>query len=369
MATLRKVEIKGFRSIKETALELGSLNVFIGANGAGKSNFVEFFKMLRQLLLGHLREFIGSRGGAQSILYFGPKVTPELEGLLEFTVDEEVASYSFRLTHAINNTLIFAEEACSLQNSAHRTQSPLTLGAGHSESRIEDFVIAGNASVKQIQSLLNSCRGYHFHDTSATAGIRQPAPIHDNRQLRADGGNLAAVLYAIQQRHPATYRRIVSTIRKIMPDFDDFELKPSRLNPSGISLNWRSHRADYLFDADQISDGSLRAMAIIFLLLQPEEDLPGVIILDEPELGLHPHALEIVAGLMRAASMRTQVIVATQSQTFLNFFDPEEIITVDAFKNESVFRRLNSDDFQEWLEDYTIGELWQRNVLGGGPLP
>jgi predicted ATPase len=216
---------------------------------------------------------------------------------------------------------------------------------------------------------LNQCRVYHFHDTSATARVRQYGYIGDNRWLMSDAGNLAAMLYAYRERSEMVYRRIVSTIRKVMPEFADFDLEPDRLNARDIALNWRKQGADYLFGPHQISDGTLRAMAMITLFLQPENDLPDVIILDEPELGLHPHALGIVAGLMRAASLNTQVIIATQSQAFLEYFEPSEIVVVESGDGQSHFRRLKADQLQEWLEDYSIGELWARNVLGGGPLP
>ena len=177
------------------------------------------------------------------------------------------------------------------------------------------------------------------------------------------------MLYVYQQQHEVVYKRIVSAVRKIMPDFGDFDLAPSRLNPNEIFLNWRKKGSDYLFGPHQISDGTLRVMAILTLLLQPEDDLPDVIILDEPELELHPHALEIVAGLLRAVSEKTQVIVATQSLTFLNYFEPSEIITVDCHNGQSQFHRLESEPLKDWLEDYSIGELWQRNVIGAGPMP
>ena len=371
MATLRKVEIKGFRSIKQTTLELGSLNVLIGANGAGKSNFVAFFKMLNELMAGRLQEYVGRMGRAQSVLHFGPKVTPQLEGLLEFEAGDSVDTYHLRLFHAANDTLIFAEETLDYKKEGWQgpPRLPMSLGGGHFETKIGDLAAQGNSTAKVFRHILNKCRVYHFHDTSATSQIRQTNYINDNRGLMADGGNLAAMLYAYRLKNEVVYKRIVSTIQKVMLDFEDFDLEPSRLNANDISLNWRRRGREYLFGPHQISDGTLRAMAIVTLLLQPEEDLPGVIILDEPELGLHPHAIEIVAGLMRAVSIKTQAIVATQSQTFLNFFEPGEVITVDTTQCESVFRRLNPDEYKEWLEDYTIGELWQRNVLGGGPLP
>jgi predicted ATPase len=372
MAVLRKVEIKGFRSIKETSIELGSLNVLIGANGAGKSNFVAFFKLLNEMMAGRLQEYVGRVGRAQSILHFGPKVTPQIEGLLEFEVsDGTVDTFYLRLFHAANDTLIFADETLDYKKAGWQGPSrpPMSLGAGHTETKIGVLSAEGNSTAKVFRHILNRCRVYHFHDTSATAQIRQTNYINDNRWLMADAGNLAAMLYAFRLKNEVVYQRIVSTIRKVMPDFDDFDLEPSRLNPNEISLNWRRCGHDYLFGPHQISDGTLRVMALVTLLLQPTEDLPGVVILDEPELGLHPYALEIVAGLIRAASVKSQTIVATQSQTFLNFFEPNEVITVDTARGESIFRRLGQDEFREWLDDYTLGELWQRNVLGGGPLP
>ena len=372
MASLRRIEINGFRSIRQATLELRSLNVLIGANGAGKSNFIAFFKMLNEMMAGRLQEYVGRTGRAQSVLHFGPKLTPQIEGLLEFDAgDGKVDTYHLRLFHAANDTLIFADETLDYRKEGWQgpLRPPMSLGAGHTETKIGVLAAEGNPTAKVFRYLLNKCRVYHFHDTSATAQIRQTNYINDNRGLGADAGNLAAMLYAFRLKDDMVYQRIVSTIQKVMPEFEDFDLEPSRLNPNEISLNWRTRGRDYLFGPHQISDGTLRAMALVTLLLQPEEDLPGVIILDEPELGLHPYALEIVAGLIRAASVKTQTIVATQSQTFLNFFEPDEVITVDTAHGESVFRRLSQEELRDWLDDYTIGELWQRNVLGGGPLP
>jgi predicted ATPase len=371
MAMLKKVTIKGYRSIQDASLELRSLNVLIGANGAGKSNFVSFFKMLNEMMAARLQEYIGKTGRGQSVLHFGPKITPHLEGGLEFEEGDVLDTYYLRLFHVAGDTLLFADETLDYKKQVWYgpQKPPMSLGGGHAETRIGDLVTQGNPTAKVFRRILNDCRVYHFHDTSPSARIRQFGYINDNRWLMPDAGNLAAILYAYGQRSEMVYKRIVSTIRKILPEFDDFGLDPSRLNPNDIILNWRKRGSDYLFGPHQISDGTLRAMALCTLFLQPENDLPGVIILDEPELGLHPHALEIVAGLMRAVSAKTQVIVATQSQMFLNFFEPSEIVTVECQEGRSRFRRLESDQLKDWLDDYTIGELWQRNVLGGGPLP
>ena len=369
MAMLKRVEIKGFRSIKEASLELRPLNVLIGANGAGKSNFVSFFKMLNEMMGERLQQYIGTTGRAQSLLHFGPKVTLQLEGELEFEADNGRDWYHMRLFHAAGDSLVFAEETLRFLGKGYSNPKEVSLGAGHQETRIGEEANRGEQTAKVFRHLLNQCRVYHFHDTSPTARSRQSCYIHDNRWVMPDAGNLAAMLYTYRQRYEVVYKRIVSAVRQILPEFDDFDLEPSRLNPNDIFLNWRKRGRDYLFGPHQISDGTLRAMAIVTLFLQPEDDLPDVIILDEPELGLHPHALELVAGLMRAVSLKSQVIVATQSQTFLNSFEPQEIVTVESHEGQSQFRRLEADQLKDWLEDYSIGELWQRNVLGGGPLP
>ena len=369
MAMLEKIEIKGYRSIKAASVELRKLNVLIGANGAGKSNFISFFKLLNEMMAGRLQEYIGKTGRAQSILHFGPKVTPQLEAILEFDEDGVQNWYGLRFFHASGDTLGFADETLRFLKPGYSYSKDISLGSGHHEAKICDEADRGDPTARFFRHLLNQCRVYHFHDTSATAPSRQASYLNDNHRLLPNAGNLASMLYVYQQQHEVVYKRIVSAVRKIMPDFGDFDLAPSRLNPNEIFLNWRKKGSDYLFGPHQISDGTLRVMAILTLLLQPEDDLPDVIILDEPELGLHPHALEIVAGLLRAVSEKTQVIVATQSLTFLNYFEPSEIITVDCHNGQSQFHRLESEPLKDWLEDYSIGELWQRNVIGAGPMP
>ncbi len=371
MAKLKTLEIKGYRSIKDARLELGPLNVMIGANGTGKSNLISLFKMLNEMVSERLQAYIGSTGRGQSLLYLGPKVTPQLEAILEFDTGDAIDTYQFRLIHAANDTLMFADETLDSRRLvlADPHRPPMSLGTGHMESALIGRAAQGDETVRNFRHILNSCRVYHFHDTSLSARIRLFSYVNDNRWLMPDGGNLASMLFRYRQTAGMVYRRIVSTLRKLLREFDDFVLEPSSLNRNEIILNWRKYGSDYLLGPHQISDGTLRAMAILTLLLQPEEELPDVIILDEPELGLHPQALELVAGLIRAAASRSQVIIATQSQTLLNFFEPSEIIAVGLHEGSSAFQRLEPEPLRDWLEDYSIGELWQRNVIGAGPLP
>jgi predicted ATPase len=372
MAKLVSVRISGWKSIREMdpPLELGSINVLIGSNGSGKSNLVSFFTMMNALVEGRLQTFIGQAGGVDSVLHLGVKTTSQLEANLKIGLEEGWCNFAFQLGHALPDALVFANEEWSYSAPNDiRSKNAAAMTHGHRESSLVGLAAVGERTASIVLSLLKRCRVFHFHDTSENAKIRLSGYIEANHQLEADAGNLSAMLYLYRLKMPPVYRRIVATVRKVFPAFDDFVLEPQRLDPRKILLNWRQKGSDYLFGPHQLSDGSLRAMALITLFLQSAEDLPPVIILDEPELGLHPHAREIIAGLIRTASLDAQIILATQSRAFLDHFAAEEIIVVDSDGGGSRFRRLDAEELRDWLEDYSIGELWEKNVLGGGPLP
>lgn len=349
-------------------IELRPLNVLIGANGAGKSNLISFFKLLNEMMGGRLQQHIGSTGRAQSILHFGAKTTLQVEARLEFKVTNGVDIYAMRLFHAAGDTLIFADESLSFLQTGYSKPKLVFLGSGHEETRLGQEVDKGETTAKIIRGLLNRCRVYHFHDTSPTSRIRQYSYIGDNRWLMPDAGNLAAFLLRLRQENgESAYQRIVTTIRLIAPFFDDFDLEPAGPNKSDIILNWRDKGSDQVFGPHQISDGTLRAMCLVSLLMQPENELPNLIIVDEPELGLHPYALNTIAALFKKASHHTQVLISTQSASFLDNFEPEDVVVVNRQGRESQFTRLDVDKLEAWLDEYSLGEIWEKNVIGGGP--
>ena len=303
MAMLKKITLKGFKSIKSTEITLNNLNVLIGANGAGKSNFVSFFKLLNEMMAGRLQEYIGSSGRAQSLLYFGPKTTPQIYVKLEFEANNGIDTYLMRLFHAPGDTLFFAEETLSFLQNGYPTPKIISLGSGHQETKIGEWADNGDKTAKTFRHLLNFCRVYHFHDTSSTARVRQYCYIGDDRWLMPDAGNLAAFLYRLrEENNGAAYQQIVKTINLVAPFFDDFDLRPTGPIKKDLILNWRQKGSDQIFGPHQLSDGTLRAICLITLLLQPDEDLPELVIVDEPELGLHPFALNIIASLFNKAS-------------------------------------------------------------------
>jgi predicted ATPase len=383
MMRLKSLYLSGFKSFRSEyslgrpadatpsesrRLEFGDITVLLGANGAGKSNVVAFFRMLGFLTTGALQEYVGRGGGADSILYYGLKTTPRLDAEVVFEGDDSRDTYSLTLVGAPAGGTIFTSEQVTWEQEGRTAPWTRQLGAGHVESQLLSAREHGDRPSGVVLSLLQRCRPYQFHDTTPEAKIRNPGYLEDADYLRADGGNLAAYLRTMRLAQREYYDRIVRTIRQVCPQFEDFVLEPSPQNPRYIVLNWRATgRADYLMGPHQLSDGTLRFMAMATLMLQPPERLPLAIILDEPELGLHPAAIAVLADLVRGAATRCQVVLATQSPTLVNHFPLEQIQPVEFRGDESLFLDFRPDDFKDWLEDYTTGELWQKDVFGGGP--
>ena len=366
---LNSIAIRGYRSIEDMHLELRPLNVLIGANGAGKSNLISFFKMMNEMMAGHLQRYVASTGHATSNLYFGPKVTSRIEADLEFrTTDGAVDTYRLRLAHAARDSLIFVEESLTFQSPEYDELKVKQLGEGHRETLIGDAAEQGDPTAGIFRELLQGCRVFHFHDTGPESRVRNSRYVGDSRWFLPDAGNLAPFLHRLHSENPGAYRRIVDTVRQVAPFFDDFALDPIGPGGNDVILNWRHReKSDLIFGPHQISDGTLRAICLFSLLMQPEDELPLLIVIDEPELGLHPYALSILASLCRSASAHVQILISTQSSTFVNHFDPEDIVVAEYDGRTSRFTRQNAEDLEAWLEEYSLGEIWEKNVIGGGP--
>lgn len=359
---LAKITLRGFKTIRDLAnFEPRSLTVLIGPNGAGKSNFISFFRLMSWALAppGQLQFYVEDQGGASALLHQGASVTQQIEAVLTLTTGRARNEYGFRLFHASGDTLIFADEWFLYEPHGQHRQ-PRNLGAGHREAQL--IGRPGTATV--IAGMLRRIIVHQFHNTSKTARIRNKWDVSDNRYLKEDGANLGSFLYRLENHQPGYYTRIVDTIRLVLPFFATFELYPES---GSVLLRWREIGSDQVFNVSQASDGMLRAMALITLLQQPERDLPDVLILDEPELGLHPYAIEVLASLIHSASKHVQVMVATQSVSLIDRFEPDDIVVTHRSDRETSFRRLSSAELTEWLETYTLSELWEKNVVGGRP--
>lgn len=347
MAKLDRIKIKGFKSIKEADIPLTNLNVLIGANGAGKSNFISFFKMLNAIKNNDEEDYVAKSGGANKLLYFGSKVTKEIEIDLIIKKNNELISHSFNLELIIGDKL-----------------------------KKGRYFILNDTPVqpKDFYGFPLDFYTYHFNDTSNEARIKLTTNINDNEYIKPDGANLSAYLYLIKEKYPEIYTQILKSVQLVAPFIKDFRLRPNPLNPEIIRLEWvHKGQEEYYFDISDLSDGTLRFICLATLLLQPNP--PETIIIDEPELGLHPYAISILASLIRKASFDNQIIISTQSVELVDEFKPENMIVVDRKRDEinpelekSVFRRLTKEELTDWLEDYTLGELWVKNVFDIGDI-
>jgi len=365
---LQKLTLKGFKSIRELMdFEPGSLTVLIGPNGAGKSNLISFFRLLSWTLAspGNLQVHVAELGGASTLLHDGPSKTREIEADLTLLTDMGENQYAFRVVYAAGDRLIYAEERFRFSRSDFPGRAAWKeLDAGHRESKLISKADEGDQTARTILGLLRKIILYQFHNTSATARMRGKWDVEDNRWLKEDAANISPFMHRLRDSESRCYQRIVETIRLILPFFADFELEPEH---RGLLLSWRERNSDRVFNASQAADGMLRVMALVALLLQPERDLPDVLILDEPELGLHPYAINVVGGLIRSISTQIQVIVATQSMPLIDCFEPKDVVVVERKGRESGFRRLDEKALKEWLDDYSLSELWEKNVFGGRP--
>ena len=373
MSALHSISIKGFKSISHIEnLPLGPINVLIGPNGSGKSNFIGVFSFLNAINSGHLRHYVIQAGGADKILHYGSKVTEELTIRISF--DEKNCEYGIRLK-ATDADALYAD---ALHIGLEDTQSE-HLGCqsvqffDSTSTDVDEVELPSSPESSQaendIKNLLDSWRLYHFHDTSSGSSMKKTADLNDNRFFRPDGANLAPFLYYLREKHESSYSLIRRTVQRVAPFFDDFALAPQRLNEDKIRLEWQHKGTDAYFDAASLSDGSLRFIALATLLLQPESLRPSVILLDEPELGLHPYAITMLASLLKQAAAQTQIILATQSPFLLDHFEPEDVLVADRVNGQTQLTRLDTPSLETWLQDYSLGQLWEKNEIGGRPAP
>lgn len=372
---LKGLTLNGFKSFgnKDNRIDFGAVTVLIGANGAGKSNLISFFKMISYMMTNAFEQFVGEQGFASSILHYGPKATPRIHAKLEFENNSFSDAYSFSLSHAAQDSLLFTEEIIHYHDKKNPEGKQITLPIGLKESglKLKDPKL-GAKPIKMIHSILCNCRVYQFHDSSMSAKIRNGSYINLGEFLYSDGGNLAAFLFGLKE-NPKTnyyYQKVVRRIRQVFPQFEDFILKPSARNESYIMLDWcEKEHPNYQFGPHQLSDGTIRFMALAALLLQPPATLPNVIILDEPELGLHPAAIISLSEMIKTASLHSQVILATQNPALLDEFSPEEVVVIERNPQtkSSECKKFTKEELELWLQNDMMSELWDKNILGGRP--
>lgn len=366
---LSKLTLSGYKSISgefPQEIPLADINIIIGANGSGKSNLVSFFKMINYMMTGALQTYIGINGFAENILHFGSKKTPVMKAILEFQNEKKIKDiYTISFAKTVQDSFIFSEESIEYDGKIY------SLDEGHKES----FFVNGEITQlheRIVGRLLSKCRTFQFHDTSGSSKIRSTSLIGNNKYLFSDGGNVAAMLYLLKTRaeYRNFYKRILFYVQTVFPQIEDFIIEPLPLNQNYVKLNWREKdRYDYVFGPEHLSDGTIRFIALATLLLAPPDISPNIIVIDEPELGLHPQAIDALASMVSLGSRYSQIILATHSERLLDSFDDKNVIVTEQDKQNhcSIYKCLDIDELQEWLSEYSISQLWEKNIIGGQP--
>lgn len=360
---IERLVIKGYKSIKDQSVDLRNVNIFIGGNGVGKSNFISIFSLIRNLYEGNLEGYVIEKGGVDNLLYFGKKETQQIDLDFQFSGNEEGVNK--------NRFLINLKEAQDSLYIKYLATAFMPVSIWHEKEyernvKESNFRNINNGQAYFVNDRLKEFEVYHFHDTGDNSPMKAKCNIDDNQRLKKDGSNIAAFLFYLKEKHPKHFLRIEKTIQSIAPFFDRFVLAPNRLKEDQIQLEWREVGApDSYFNASNLSDGTLRFICLTTLLMQPNP--PKTIIIDEPELGLHPFAINKLAGLIKKASKEVQLIVSSQSVNLIDNFEPEDIITADREGKATVFKHLELSDLKLWIQEYSLGEVWEKNIIGGQP--
>lgn len=362
---IEQVYIKNYKSIKELKLPLNRLNVLIGSNGAGKSNFISFFELTKAIYEQRLGSYTLFKGGIDSLLYQGRKISPSISGMLDFN-NTNAFFFEIKPTQANKGYIERTGDYFNCNGKDGKDYSR-DWNKTQWDSAVEESSLMDNPKwrASYLKKYLSSFTVYHFHDTSESSPLRGDCNVNDNEYLRDNGSNLAAYLYALMHNDEKAFKLIEGVVRSIAPYFKCFNLHPDKINNENIRLEWLERDTDMYLNGYSFSDGTIRFIALATLLLQT--NLPEVIIIDEPELGLHPAAINKLAALIKKASVKSQIIISTQSTNLVNCFEADDIIVVDRENNQSTFRHLCGNELNSWMEDYdmSLSDLWEKNMIGG----
>jgi predicted ATPase len=409
----KSVTIKNYKTIKElNDFPLRNINVLIGANGSGKSNFLQFFNFVNIYLsqqhghrfiinpADHFNAYILKKGGASRFLSyhgkFGENIFCEL-AFVEPMIREINADWVYLIDEDYKNTKSqeqiqnIKEKVCGYIDGNYHNIFKLIYSkniwkkfdvkfeyGGLGNEQLEELVILHGFDylIVNLMTVINkkychNVRQYHFHNTTENSPIISDQPICYNERLWPDGGNIAPFIYRLNKEFPEEYEFLIRSIRMLVPDFYDFYIEEGKRETDTVALYWLNvndlgSESDLRYHPTELSDGSLRIICLLTVLLQPAELMPKVIIIDEPELGLHPQAMSMIADLIRCLSDDKQFIIATQSPEFLDLFETDDVIVVDKSDDgTSDFKRLEQDKLKGWLENYQLSALWKKNVIGG----
>lgn len=381
MARFKNLTVKGFRRLSDIDVELRPLTVMIGVNGVGKSSMLEAVSLLSSSAEGRLRERISHTGGLSSLLTAGRMDSLTLG--VEMAVDRDAPlSYSMMLERR-GPAYSITEEMLTQQ------RNPWPPPFKHIESRGEDVKYfdpdgaqlmrptwrhdpfeSSLAQVpkmfqasEELRSHLASATLYHVLDVGPKAPARLPQAMEPADLPGSDGETLASCLYYLRETDPDRFEAITDTLTAAFPhSFERLDFPP--VAAGTLAMTWRDPAFGKSLFANQLSEGTLRFLWLVTLLQSP--GLPSICMIDEPEVSLHPEMLSLLADLLREASTRSLVLVATHSDRLIRFLKPAEVLVVDMAEDGSAVPTWADElDLEEWLDEYTLDEAWRMGRMGG----
>ena len=368
---IESIHVKGFRSLADVKLDsIPNPMVLLGTNGAGKSNVLRFFEMLKEMAHLRLGEFTLRQGGADDQLFGGARSTQQIEATVFFRTTLGRSRFTFVLQYAHpDRFIITGEQFRSPDPEDSSEDDPVYLffdqPIGHESACVQESRSStADMRLTKAVELLADCGHYQFHDTSDCAPVKTRWDVEDNHRLLGHGGNLASVLLSLQENEAPRFDLICKQLAQVVPDFNGFQ---NVENYGKTILRWRSKGTGKTMGAHLTSDGSLRCFQLVTLLNLPDTLLPRVVLLDEPELGLHPAAIALVSHMAKSLARRCQVIIATQSPHFVDAFGFEDMIVLELRDGRTETTRPDPSRFGRLLKNYSTGELWWKGVLGGYP--
>ena len=368
-----RLSIRGFRRLLDVSLELRPLTVLIGANGCGKTSVLDVLNLLSNSAQGRLGPAVSEMAGLGSVLTYDR--APELKLGLSFNSSVgEMLGYHLVLEP---RGLGFAIREESMGSPIEPSQ------IAASDARVDFYDVRGElvesgsrrglleTALSQVPKSLHGPE--EFRETLAgstfyqgiSVGVRSPVRLPQQlgpAQLPGrDGEDLVSCLYSMRESHPERFEAVEDTLRVAFPRFKRLEFPP--VAAGTVGLGWRDNDSTKTFYAHQLSPGTLRFLWLTALLQSP--GLPALILLDEPEVSLHPEMVSLMVDQFREASFRSQLVIATQSDSLIRFLEPKEVVVCDSDEGAmTTLTRADELDLEEWLKEYSLDELWRNGRLG-----
>jgi len=399
---IKNIRLKNYRSLIELDLSLSPLNVLIGSNGSGKSNFLSLFNLLKHAADGKFQDYIDDEiGGFNHLQHFNAPRTEigqrvfigltieRLQTLNNIRVAEGfrtgMGEFTIEIGGRIGQGYIIKSEEITrppypnqtnsfrlLRAESGRVRNLSALPSLTSEPETEPFQLDSETelalsvlrdprypTLNEIRREIVDWQMLRGFGSDALANMRRPQELRVPRMMRLDdkASNLVSILYQLgnRQEYSNHNRQLNEALKAAFDDFDRLDIPMTEGNSA--MLHYRSNELDQPVPAHLMSDGQLRFIGLATTLLQPEP--PSLLAIDEPEVGLHPKLLHILAELIQYAAQRTQLVISTHSTVLLSKLAPENILVTTRDGGQTFIRRLDSERLKKWLNRYTLGELWE----------